>query len=113
MDALSPLIDPNIVSFLKRLVSITHLPSGQYRLNFSDDTTYDADVVIGADGIKSTVRNSVVGTDQIRVAFSNRYIYRDRVSIEALKALGAKGNFYTRLQAWLGFGKVSQFGPRL
>lgn len=103
-----PLIDSNIVSFMKRLTSITSLESDQYRLNFSDGTTYDADVVVGADGIKSTVRNAVVGPDEGRLAFSNRYIYRDRVSIAELKALGVQGDVYTRLQAWLGFGKVSR-----
>lgn len=102
-----PLVDPNAVCFLKRLTSLTSLNSEQYRLHFSDGTTYDADVVIGADGIKSTVRNAVVGPDEGLLAFSNRYIYRDRVSIEALKALGVKGDVYSRLQAWVGNGKVS------
>lgn len=108
IDVLASLIDPKHVSFLKRLTAITSLESGQYRLTFSDNSTYDADVVIGADGIKSTVRNAVLGRpDEDRVAFSNRYIYRDRISIETLKGLGVEGDVFTRLQAWAGLGKVN------
>lgn len=40
----------------KALKSYTSTPSGSYILNFADETTAEADVLIGADGIRSVVR---------------------------------------------------------
>lgn len=104
-----PLIDADTVSFSKRLASITQLESGQYFLAFDDGTTHNADLIIGADGIRSTVRNAVVDAadpNKDRLVFANRYVYRGVISVEALKAVGVTQDVSSQPLVWLGFGKV-------
>ncbi|TFY66084.1 hypothetical protein EVG20_g5005 [Dentipellis fragilis] len=54
--------------------------STQHRLilHFADGTTHETDLVLGADGIKSTVRSFVVGEDSLQknAAFTNTVVYR-------------------------------------
>ncbi|KJA25142.1 hypothetical protein HYPSUDRAFT_200039 [Hypholoma sublateritium FD-334 SS-4] len=107
--AIVPLIDPDTVSFSKHLTSITQLESGQYCLAFADGTTHNADLVIGADGIRSIVRDAVVDVadpNKDRLVFANRYIYRGMISVEALKAVGVTQDISSQPLAWLGFGKM-------
>ena len=47
----------------KRIENLIEKPSGAYTLSFQDGTTTEADAVIGADGIKSTVRQILLGKD--------------------------------------------------
>ena len=47
----------------KRLENLVTQPSGGYTLSFEDGTTAEADAVIGADGIKSRVRQILLGKD--------------------------------------------------
>ena len=47
----------------KRLENLVRKPSGAYTLSFQDGTTTEADAVIGADGIKSAVRQILLGND--------------------------------------------------
>lgn len=48
----------------KRLLKIEQ--ENDFKLTFDDNTSIMADIVIGADGIKSTVRNQLFGTGSIR-----------------------------------------------
>ncbi len=48
----------------KRLLKIEK--DNNFKLNFEDGTTVNSEVVIGADGIKSVVRNQLFGTGTIR-----------------------------------------------
>ena len=57
---------------------------------FADHTTYEADLVIGADGIKSVLRNAVVSDGHL--VFSNTYAYRGLIPIDALKFAGLKAD---------------------
>ena len=104
-----PLVDPDTVFFSKRLASVAPLESGQYCLSFADGTTYNADLVIGADGIRSTVRNAVVDPadpNRERLVFANRHVYRGMISVEALRTAGVTPDVCSHPMAWLGFGKV-------
>jgi salicylate hydroxylase len=47
----------------KRVESLATNPSGGCTLNFQDGTTVEADAVIGADGIKSRIRQILLGKD--------------------------------------------------
>jgi salicylate hydroxylase len=50
----------------KKLVSLTQPPEGsqeRYILHFEDGTTHEADAVIGCDGIRSKVRDIVLGSE--------------------------------------------------
>ncbi|KAF9255116.1 FAD/NAD(P)-binding domain-containing protein [Marasmius fiardii PR-910] len=53
LDGLISVLDPSITQFNKRCTSVSITESGRTRIQFSDDTTYDADLVIGADGIRN------------------------------------------------------------
>ena len=52
LDALMPLLDSGVTKFNKRCVSLGRTSAGRQVVHFSDHTTYEADLVIGADGIK-------------------------------------------------------------
>ncbi|KAG6330766.1 hypothetical protein ID866_8322 [Astraeus odoratus] len=61
LDAVVGLIDPAIVHFNKRCTLISQENTSRPVIHFKDGTTFEADVVIGADGIKSAVRPAVIG----------------------------------------------------
>lgn len=84
-------VPPNITHFNKRCTSISTSITGRPVVTFTDGTTYEADIVIGADGIKSVVRGAVVGdAPGKQAAFSNTVAYRGLVPIATLKAAGVK-----------------------
>lgn len=75
----------------KRLVSIEGNSSGGVTLAFDDDTVFDADAVVGADGIKSRTRQILLGADSpdAKPKYSGQVEYRDIVSMDkAVDALG-------------------------
>ena len=63
LDALVDVFDPNLAHFHKRCTSVTESPTNPERLvvHFQDGSTFEADVVLGADGVKSLVRQVVIG----------------------------------------------------
>ena len=69
----------------------------------------EADVVLGADGIKSAVRRFVAGTDGQEVdpnlKFSNNVCYRDLVEAEAAAAAGVTYDFGERPICFVGEGR--------
>ncbi|MFG2877635.1 FAD-dependent monooxygenase [Streptomyces sp. NPDC048337] len=81
--ALLSSIDDNILHIGRRCVGVEELPEGA-RLLFEDGSTYEADVVIGADGIHSVVRDALA-MDEPR--FSGQSIYRGLVPGEQLPFL--------------------------
>ncbi|KAF8973500.1 salicylate hydroxylase [Flammula alnicola] len=105
LEALVPLLDPSIIHFNKRATSIEKAPSGRQLLRFADNTTYEADLVIGADGIKSVTRSAVIGADATRLGFSNTHAYRGLVPINALKTAGVKADVSSRPHCWVGIGQ--------
>jgi len=95
LDALVHFVDPKTTHFNKRCKSVEPSPENPSRsvIHFVDGTTYEADVVIGADGIKSAVRNAVTGDEHNSVAFSNAVCYRGLIPMEEVKAAGITTNF--------------------
>ncbi|KAG9314158.1 hypothetical protein JVU11DRAFT_4944 [Chiua virens] len=77
LDALVELIDPTIAHFNKRCTSVSRNGSKQV-IHFKDGTKFEADIVIGADGIKSAVRQAVTGDTggNTRVVFTRTVVYR-------------------------------------
>ena len=61
----------------KRLVKIEDKDSGGVILHFKDGTTAVADAVIGAEGIRSVVREHVLGKEYAEPVFTNSIVYRN------------------------------------
>ena len=92
LEALVAVVDPAIAHFHKRCTSITESETNPNRLvvHFQDGSTHETDVVLGADGIKSTVREYVIGVNDKRVQFSNTVAYRGLIPYNKLKEAGFK-----------------------
>ena len=97
------------VHFNKRCSKVTQTSaSSKLTIHFKDGTSTTADVVIGADGIKSAVRGAVTGRDPSEsVVFSQTSCYRALVPTEAVKAAGVKTDLVTRPTCFVGRGQVS------
>ncbi|KAG7099744.1 hypothetical protein E1B28_001559 [Marasmius oreades] len=105
LDALISLLDPSITQFNKRCTSISTLKSGLTRIHFADNTTYDADIVIGADGIRSATRKFVVGENTQSLVFTNTVAYRGLVPLEDLVHAGIQTDLSVRPTNVIGIGK--------
>ena len=113
LDSLVHLVDPNRCHFKKRCTGISSLDSseGGLKLTFADGTEAEADIVLGADGIKSVVRNYVLKDAKIspngtNIAFTNTIAYRGLVPSSRLQDLQLAETVTTRPMCWLGLDKV-------
>ena len=61
----------------KRLVKVEDKDSGGVILHFKDGTTAVADAVIGAEGIRSVVREHILGNEYADPVFANSIVYRN------------------------------------
>jgi salicylate hydroxylase len=77
------LLPKGVVNLGFRCITVEELPCG-VRLHFADGTSTMAHAVVGADGIHSTIRNSLI-IDEPR--FSGQTIYRGLVPAERLPFL--------------------------
>ncbi|TCD68111.1 hypothetical protein EIP91_011564 [Steccherinum ochraceum] len=91
----------------KRCTTVIHAEAtGRPIIHFEDGTTHEADVVLGADGIKSAVRTAVIG-DVARkaVVYSNTNCYRGLVPIEEIRAAGVVTDLLRRPVCFVGLDK--------
>ncbi|KAI0780346.1 FAD/NAD-P-binding domain-containing protein [Trametes elegans] len=104
LDALVEFVDPKGCHFHKRCTHITESPTDQKRLivHFLDGTTHEADIVLGADGIKSSVRKHMLGEEDNRIAFSNTVVYRGLVPYAKLREVGFKTDLTVRPSCFVG-----------
>ncbi|KIM99997.1 hypothetical protein OIDMADRAFT_125866 [Oidiodendron maius Zn] len=90
LDELVKLIPDEVPEFGKRLVNIEE-KGDKMILAFEDGTSSEADAVIGCDGIKSRMREILLGKDHeaAHAVFSGKYAYRGLIPMEtAVNALG-------------------------
>ncbi|KAF7712966.1 Salicylate hydroxylase [Penicillium ucsense] len=91
LDALVGLIPKEIVHFKKRLEHYTEKQDG-VELVFDDGSAVQADVVVGCDGIKSRVKESMLSAEESMLTqprYSGMYCYRAVLDMETMvKAVG-------------------------
>ena len=91
LDELVKSVPPQRAHFNKRLQGIEDKNGDPVTLHFSDGTTATADVVIGADGIHSTVRKYLLGVEAAKPIYSGSVVYRAIVPMDsAVEKLGAE-----------------------
>ena len=80
----------------KKLVDVTTRHDGSYTLHFADGESVDADVVVGADGIKSTCRQLLLGekSSEVNPKFAKEFAYRAMVPME--RAVAVLGDEFAR-----------------
>ncbi|KAI1187677.1 hypothetical protein F5B17DRAFT_312322 [Nemania serpens] len=92
LESLVKCIPPDVVELRKRLETIEDRGEGQkLLLTFRDGTTTEADAVIGCDGVKSRVRQILLGEDHpgARPSYSHCVAYRTLIPMaQAIEALG-------------------------
>ena len=102
LDELVKLVPPENVTFNKKFVEFEDNGSSGIRLHFQDSTHADADIAIGCDGIKSTMRLKLLGP-QSSATFTGKYAYRGLIPMpKAISLLGEK--LALNGQAHLGYG---------
>jgi salicylate hydroxylase len=106
LEALIPILDPQTTHFDKRCTSISQSNQGRHILRFADGTTHEADLIVGADGIKSVARGFVVNNADNHLVFSNSVAYRGLVSAEALEFAGVKIDLRQKPICFVGNDKV-------
>ncbi|EXJ88728.1 salicylate hydroxylase [Capronia coronata CBS 617.96] len=91
LDEIVKLVPKEIARFGKKLKDIKEGPNGKLVMSFEDGTTAEADAVVGCDGIKSRVRQVIVGPDHpsAHPVYTHKYAYRGLVPMD--KAIGAIG----------------------
>ncbi|KAI1077805.1 hypothetical protein F5B20DRAFT_253313 [Whalleya microplaca] len=93
LEAWSQLISKEKVKFRKEIMSIVHKDDGTVSLTFKDGTVEEADIAIGCDGIRSRVRQLILGeaNPASYPCYTNKYCFRALVPMEeARTALGAE-----------------------
>lgn len=88
LNALAQQLPENIAFFGKRVVRVSE-EDDKVNVSFTDGTDYQCDLLIGADGIKSTIRNYVLqgmGEPLIEPRFSGTCAYRGMIDSEQLRA---------------------------
>lgn len=91
LDEAIKLIPKQLARFGKRLQSITEGHNGRLVMRFDDGTMAEADAIIGCDGIKSRVRQAIVGADHpsAKPVYTHKYAYRGLIPMEeACAAVG-------------------------
>lgn len=71
---LAGLVPPDIIRLNHKLAGLEHNVDGSVRLTFTHGDTAEADVVIGADGVHSVVREFMLGAEKPR--YTGRVAYR-------------------------------------
>ncbi|OAL26876.1 hypothetical protein AYO20_09909 [Fonsecaea nubica] len=80
--ALIKQVAPGVIRLNKRLVALKNLPQGGVSLRFEDGFETTADLVVGADGIRSVVRDSIFPDHRIK--FTGTTIWRTLIPISAV-----------------------------
>ncbi|CVL08607.1 related to salicylate 1-monooxygenase [Fusarium proliferatum] len=106
VNELIKLLPSDLVQFNKQLQTVEENRSGGIRLTFQDGTIEEADAVVGCDGIKSKVREILVGADHpsSKCSYTHKYAYRGMIPMpQAVEVLGEERALNATM--WLGKDK--------
>lgn len=108
LDALVHQVDPTLIHLHKRCIRII-TTTEEVTLHFQDGTTAAADVVLGADGIRSAVRRFVTDTyddaEDPYLKFSGSVCYRTLIPVKTAAAAGVTMKFKERPVCFVGEDK--------
>ncbi|KAF4416140.1 salicylate 1-monooxygenase [Fusarium acutatum] len=105
VNELLKLLPSDVVYFHKQLQAVEKV-SGGIRLIFQDGTIEEADAVVGCDGIKSKVREILVGPDHpsSKCSYTQKYAYRGMIPMpQAVEVLGEERALNATM--WIGKNK--------
>ncbi|MCJ1473326.1 hypothetical protein MMC13_001977 [Lambiella insularis] len=91
LDEMAKLVPEGVSHFHKHLDGVTEIDGGKLRMRFHDGAEALADAVIGCDGIKSRVRQLILGDDDpaAQPQYTHKYAYRGLIPMDkAIEALG-------------------------
>lgn len=98
-------LDSSIIHMNKRCLSVTKNSRSTYTIKFTDGTSHEAEVIIGADGIRSAVRETIIETNQRYPVYTGTTAYRGLIKRERLNEAGFKTHL-ERPICFLGTHKV-------
>ncbi|KZV73542.1 FAD/NAD-P-binding domain-containing protein [Peniophora sp. CONT] len=103
--ALASLLPSSVRShFRMRCVGVTAAPNGRAEVRFADGSVHAADIVIGADGIKSVVRGQVLGDKGERLVDTGHRCYRSLFPVQRLLDAGVDTTTLAP-RGWMGPSK--------
>jgi salicylate hydroxylase len=105
LNELARLVPGSAANLGKRLVNLHPGAVSRIRMEFADGSVAEADAVVGCDGVRSQVRQILLGkeTEIQDLNFSGKYAYRGLIPME--KAVLAVGDYFARnAQMYLGSG---------
>ncbi|KAK2675057.1 hypothetical protein RAB80_010041 [Fusarium oxysporum f. sp. vasinfectum] len=100
------LLPSDVVDFNKQLQAVEEGNTGRIRLVFQDGAMEEADAVVGCDGIKSKVREILVGADHpsSKCSYTHKYAYRGMIPMrQAVEVLGEERALNATI--WMGKDK--------
>lgn len=104
LEELMGMVPEGVVQFGKRLESLKEV-GGKVVLRFEDGTQAEADAVVGCDGVKSKVREVVVGGEEkegAKCGYSGKYAYRCMIPMDrAVEEIGRERTAVSSL--WVSF----------
>ncbi|KAF5655134.1 hypothetical protein F25303_816 [Fusarium sp. NRRL 25303] len=106
VNELLKLLPSHMVHFNKQLQAIEEGDAGEIRLIFQDGSIEEADAIVGCDGIKSKVRELLVGADHpsSKCSYTHKYAYRGMIPMpQAVEVLGEERALNATM--WMGKDK--------
>ncbi|MCJ1413698.1 hypothetical protein MMC32_000022 [Xylographa parallela] len=100
LDEMVKLVPEGVSHFRKHLDVVTEEESGKLRMKFHDGSEALADAVIGCDGIKSRVRQLILGEDDpaSQPQYTHKYAYRGLIPVKkATEVLGEENAVNAKL----------------
>ncbi|XEV01248.1 hypothetical protein FSHL1_006535 [Fusarium sambucinum] len=106
VNELMQLLPDGVIRFNKRLVKVDDQNCKKVQLFFQDGTAEEADAVVGCDGIKSKMRELLVGQNHpsAKCSYTNKYAYRGMIPMpQAVGILGEERALNATI--WMGNGR--------